>query len=143
MKLDKPFCVPYVTTQSAKEAYDSVMADVGCNYPRYDSYDERMIKDVLDRTTTYKGSKTGLPGIIDSQKDCGGWPQIKGGEAPADSDHDGMPDAWESANGLNPNDPADANGDSVGDGYTNLERYLNGIPASKTAAAAAPAATQP
>ena len=128
MRLDKPFCVPYVTTQSAKEAYESVMADVGCNYPKYDSYDARMVKDVLERKATYKGSKTGIPGIIDSQKDvAGGWPELKGGEAPADADHDGMPDSWETANGLSPSDPADANGDSVGDGYTNLERYLNSI----------------
>jgi len=44
-----------------------------------------------------------------------------------DSDHDGIPDEWEKAHGLNPNDPADANGDYNGDGYTNLEKYLNSL----------------
>ena len=61
----------------------------------------------------------------------GGWPVLKSGDGPADGDHDGMPDAYESANGLSPTDPADANGDSVGDGYTNLERYLNSIVTAK------------
>ncbi|MCF0208668.1 MAG: polysaccharide lyase, partial [Bacteroidaceae bacterium] len=41
---------------------------------------------------------------------------------------DGMPDAWEKMNRLNPNDPSDANGDCTGDGYTNIEKYINGIP---------------
>ena len=43
------------------------------------------------------------------------------------TDGDGMPDDWETANGLNPNDPSDANGDCTGDGYTNIEKYINGI----------------
>ena len=123
MKLQEPFCESFVTTQSAKEAYESVMADVGCNYPKYDAVDARTIKDVLNRSFTYKGSKTGTPGIIDSQKDVGGWPELKGGEAPIDSDHDGMPDEWEKTNKLNPNDPSDG-AKARDDGYTNLEHYL-------------------
>lgn len=47
-----------------------------------------------------------------------------------DTDGDGMPDEWEKANGLNPNDASDANGDCNGDGYTNIEKYINGIPTS-------------
>ena len=46
---------------------------------------------------------------------------------PVDSDHDGIPDDWEKAHGLNPNDPSDANKDLNGDGYTNLEKYLNSL----------------
>ena len=56
-----------------------------------------------------------------------GYVELKGGEAPADTDHDGMPDAWEQANKLDPSNPADGNRDDFGDGYTNLERYLNSI----------------
>src|SRR5205823_6100535 len=104
---------------SAQDAYKSVMADVGCNYPHYDAYDTTMIKDVLDRSFTYKGSKTGIPGIIDSQKDCGGWPELKNGNPPQDSDHDGIPDDWETAHGLNPTDASDGAKEN-GDGYTNL-----------------------
>lgn len=65
-------------------------------------------------------------GIIDSQNDVGGWPELKSTPAPADSDHDGMPDQWETTNGLNPNDPEDGN-QVAPDGYTMPEHYLNGI----------------
>ncbi|HEY7088797.1 MAG TPA: hypothetical protein VH518_11950 [Tepidisphaeraceae bacterium] len=135
IKLDKPFCDPHITVETAKEAYESVMADVGANYPHLDAVDARIIKDVTNRSFTYKGSRSGLPGIIDSQKDSGGFPQLKGGDAPVDSDHDGMPDAWESQHHLNPNDPADGNADSTGDGYTNLEKYLNELVAAPSKAA--------
>jgi hypothetical protein len=128
MKLDKPFCEPHITVQSAEEAYKSVIADVGPNYPKLDSIDTRAIHDTVNRTTTFKGSKTGLPGIIDSQRDVGIYPDLKGGEAPADTDHDGMSDVWETSHALIPTDPSDGAKDSVGDGYTNLERYLNSIP---------------
>ncbi len=56
----------------------------------------------------------------------GGWPEYKG-KPYKDTDGDGMPDEWEIANGLNPNDPSDANKDCTGDGYTNIEKYINGI----------------
>jgi len=53
-------------------------------------------------------------------------PSLQSGTAPVDSDRDGMPDAWENANGLNPNDANDRNNtDSIG--YTMLENYLNSI----------------
>ncbi|HEY4328536.1 MAG TPA: hypothetical protein VGN88_02280, partial [Phycisphaerae bacterium] len=70
-------------------------------------------------------------GIIQSQTDVGGWPVLKSSEPPVDSDHDGIPDWWEKKYGLNPNDPSDAAKDSNGDGYTNLEKYLNGIDPTK------------
>jgi hypothetical protein len=140
MKLTKAFCEPHITVHSAKEAYESVIADVGANFPRLDAIDARTLKDVKRRGFSYKGSKTGLPGIPDSVKDVGGYVELKSGEAPADGDHDGMPDAWEQANKLNPNDPADGNRDNVGDGYTNLERYLDSIVTAPPAARAVPAA---
>jgi hypothetical protein len=46
-----------------------------------------------------------------------------------DTDGDGMPDYWELEHGLNPNDPSDRNGDYSGDGYSNLEKYLNELAA--------------
>jgi len=57
----------------------------------------------------------------------GGWPEYRAGTALKDSDDDGMPDDWEIKNHLNPNDPSDASIDRNGDGYTNIEDYLNGI----------------
>jgi hypothetical protein len=67
-------------------------------------------------------------GIITDPRQMGGYPTYRDWQPYKDSDLDGMPDEWELANGLNPNDPADANGDLNGDGYTNIEKYINGIP---------------
>ena len=67
-------------------------------------------------------------GIITDPRQMGGYPQYGEWQPYKDTDQDGMPDEWELANGLNPNDPADANGDLNGDGYTNIEKYINAIP---------------
>jgi hypothetical protein len=64
--------------------------------------------------------------IINTTEEVGGWPELKSSPAPADSDNDGMPDDWETTRGLNPK-LADNNGDRDGDGYTNLEEYLNAL----------------
>jgi hypothetical protein len=76
--------------------------------------------DALDRAGGGKG-------IIDSQQAVGGWPELRSAPAPIDSDHDGMPDDWERKHGLDPNDPADGASVANGDGYTNLEDYLNSL----------------
>ena len=62
----------------------------------------------------------------DHPSDYGGIPNLAAGTACADTDRDGMPDAYESRVGLDPNDPSDAAMDADGDGYTNVEEYLNG-----------------
>ena len=67
-------------------------------------------------------------GIITDPRQMGGYPEYKAWEPYVDTDNDGMPDAWEKANGLNPNDPSDATKDCNGDGYTNIEKYINAIP---------------
>ena len=64
--------------------------------------------------------------IIDSQAQVGGWPTLKTASPPADSDHDGMTDAWETRHGFNPRDASDGPTDKDRDGYTNLEEHLNG-----------------
>jgi hypothetical protein len=74
-------------------------------------------------------SQYGVP--VDCTKNAGGWPILAYGTPPADSDHDGMPDAWELAVCLNPNDPADRNSDRDSDGYTNIEEYLNWLPSGE------------
>ena len=61
----------------------------------------------------------------------GGWPEYKSAPPDLDSDGDGIPDWWEIKYGLNPHDPADAAQDKNGDGYTNLEKYLNGLDPAK------------
>lgn len=119
----------YVNTETAEECYESVLAKVGANYPKLDYLDSRYVEETRNTTYTYKGSKDGYPGIIDSQEDVGGYPNetnFKGGEAALDTDHDGMPDEWELKHGLNPNDYSDASQIYLSDeGYTNIELYLN------------------
>lgn len=129
VRSDKPFFESYVNTQSADDAYKSVIAAAGANFPKYDYLDSRYLKEVSNGTYTYTGSKAGLKGIIDSQNDVGGYPNnsnFKGGTAPADSDHDGMSDVWEKEHGLDPNDASDGSIVSLSaDDYTNVEMYLN------------------
>jgi hypothetical protein len=121
-----PWFEPFVKTHSAAEAYTNVLADVGCNRPALDEHDARVIAEVRAGTAQFKGSTTGLPGLPDKQEDVGGWENYPVERRPAnwDTDHDGMPDEWERARGLNPSDPRDGNADRDGDGYTNLEEYL-------------------
>jgi pectate lyase len=124
-RVDAPHPSAPVTTQTAEEAYKLVLANVGAVLPKRDSVDSRIIQEVKSGTATYGGIRGAGSGIIDSQTQVGGWPVLRSAPAPPDSDHDGMPDEWEIENGLNPADPVDRNGDRNGDGYTNLENYLN------------------
>jgi pectate lyase len=108
-----------ITQHGAEEAYELVLEYAGANLPRRDPVDLRVLEAVRTGKVTFKA------GIIDSPADVGGWPAYRGA-AEVDSDGDGMPDWWEKKYGLNPNDPSDAAQDRDGDGYTNLEEYLNG-----------------
>ena len=105
-----------ITSDTADNAYTNVLAGAGATKPSRDAVDTRIVNNV----NNHDGS------IINSQDDVGGWPTLAAGSAPTDTDGDGMPDAWESANGTNPN-VADNNGDLDGDGYTNLEEYINSL----------------
>ena len=132
VRLTTPWPAMAINQQTAQDAYTSVLAHVGCSKPVRDSVDARIINEVSTGTATY-----GDRGIIQSQSEVGGWPTLNSSTAPTDTDHDGMPDSWETAHGSNPNDAADRNGDLDGDGYTNLEEYLNelgafGTPPSNT-----------
>jgi predicted ribosomally synthesized peptide with SipW-like signal peptide len=129
--VDAPFFASFITTQPARVAYKYVLSDVGCNQPALDDHDTRVIREARDGTFTYRGSVSGLAGMPDTQADVGGWEAYSElyRAADWDSDHDGLPDWWERIAGTNPNSPAadfsDANADLDGDGYTNLEDYLN------------------
>jgi hypothetical protein len=120
------FDITYVTTHSAEVAYKKVLSFAGASLIR-DDVDVRIVKDVKDGTFTANGSNGSINGIIDSQQDVGGWPQLSTGESPLDSDGDGMPDAWEIANGLDPNDSSDSRKYNLSAEYTNLEVYLNSL----------------
>jgi hypothetical protein len=112
---DTPFAAPPVKTVSAKDAIELVLAIVGASLPVRDAVDARLVNHV--RTRTGK--------LIDSQSEVGGWPELKSVPLHADTDNDGIPDAWETTHGLDPKDPADAN--YLVGGYTNVERYLNSL----------------
>ncbi len=124
VRAEGPLFEPFVKTQPVKELLEHVLADVGATRPRSDAVDRRIIADVRKRGHTFTGSKGRLPGIIDSQADAGGWPEYQTAPAPPDTDHDGIPDEWEKAHGLDPRDAADGAGVAA-DGYTNLEHYIN------------------
>ena len=114
-RLDKPLPVPPVTTQSPNDAYESVLKYAGCTRPGRDVQDDRIVNEV----------RNGTGHSVDSQKDVGGWPTYASAAPPADADHDAMPDAWEKRYGFNPKDPSDGPKDLDGDGYTNVEEFLN------------------
>lgn len=111
----QPFPTPSVTTTSAREAFEAVLANAGAIRPARDAVDQRIVEQ----------ARRGTGRIIDSPGQVGGWPEYRTAPSPRDTDRDGMPDDWEKARGLDPNRPADAAGDRDGDGYTNLEEFLN------------------
>ncbi len=125
-KMTEPFAIAPVITQTAEECYPIVLENVGCNFPIRDIHDTRVIEEARTGTATYGGAWGAGLGIIDTQAEVGGWPELNSLPASDDSDHDGMPDEWETANGLNPDNAADRN--TIGDdGYTMLEVYLNSL----------------
>jgi pectate lyase len=107
---------PY--TQNAQKAYETNLRYAGCSHIR-DSVDERIIKNIA----------TGKGNLIDSQDEVGGWDSYPEAYRPDDwdIDRDGIPCVWEKKHGLDPRDPDDRNRDMDGDGYTNLEEYINSL----------------
>ena len=132
IKMDNPAPTGEVTTHSAAEAFSKVLAYGGASLYR-DEIDARYMEEAKTGTAQYNGSITQSPGIIDKVSDVNGYTESTFGTAsrPADfdTDKDGIPDAWELANGLNPNDDSDALTYSLdGKGYyTNLEVYANSL----------------
>jgi pectate lyase len=112
-----PFLFDISTEHSASEAYQAVLQLAGASLPIRDTIDKRIIHEAETGTATFGGITYGAgKGIIDTQDDVGGWPQLFSAPAPSDGDHDGMSDQWETENGLNPASAADRNGDSDADG---------------------------
>lgn len=140
------FPAPPVTTTSAQQAYLDVLANAGARVPMMDAVDRRVIEEVkhgegkiidcvsanelrspIDcstrvHLTSADYTKYGINDPLDAQ----GWPIFDAGTPPQDSDQDGMPDSWETQHGLNPNTDDSAQ-DRNGDGYTNIEEYINGL----------------
>jgi pectate lyase len=118
-KVDEP-ALPLsgITISTPNEIYETILNRAGANYPHYDAVDTRIIQDVKNNSGE----------IIDSQTEVGGWPEYQEGEPPVDSDNDGMPDAWELTNKLDPADSLDAYETNLSEeGYMNLEVYINSL----------------
>ena len=105
-----------VTTTSPEQAKGAVLASAGAGIPQRDTIDRRLVHDVL--------SGTGHSIATTAEQPEGAWPVLHSLPAPVDDDHDGMPNDWELARNLNPDDPSDRNNIGQG-GYTQLEVYLN------------------
>ena len=121
--VSSPFGAPAISTQEASVAHEALLQNAGARLPRRDAVDAAVVQSMVDGTAL----------IIDDPSEMGGWPTLASGTAPSDTDNDGMPDAFEQANGLNPNSASDANQTSLSrtftgvDGYTNIEVYINSL----------------
>lgn len=108
------FFPSHITEQPSTEAYKRVLSDSGASQPTLDDHDARIIQETVDGTTTYEGSVTGKPGLIDNEDDAGGleeFPTVSR-SASWDADDNGIADWWDGSTGDD-------------DGYTVLEGYLN------------------
>jgi hypothetical protein len=116
-----PFKTTPVNEDLATKAYSKVLSLAGASLVR-DAIDKRVVNDVKSGKATFKGSVDGLPGIIDSQQDVGGWIEYKSALAPIDTDADGIPDGW-----LAKKYPGKTANQTDKSGYTYLEVYLNSL----------------
>ena len=145
IKWHEPLPMPQFPIMTAKESFDYVIANAGATLPRRDPVDVRVTTQVrtgkinpLDnvKLPEKQFEHRRLPidsyknGIITDISQVGGYPEYKGTPYP-DSDDDGMPNDWEVKYGLNPKDPSDARKDMSGDGYSNIEKFINGIDPKK------------
>lgn len=106
-----------LTITDAWKAKEDVLAKAGATFPKRDAVDIRVINSVINKSGK----------VINSESEVGGFPTLNSAASPTDSDHDGMPDQWETARGLNYQDGSDGSKDSDGNGFTNLEEYLNSL----------------
>ena len=125
-KATKLFALGPVALQPAQAAYEAVLTGAGATRPRRDTLDQRIVREVRAGTGTIIDVQGHYPHGTPYSVSQRAWPVLKSAPAPADTDHDGMPDAWETAHGLNPNNPADR-ALKAATGYTHLERYLNSL----------------
>ena len=132
IKLDEPTYTGEVTTHTAVTAFNKVLSYAGASLDR-DEVDERYATEAKNGTATYKGSVTKQAGRIDLVSDVNGYTEANfpTGSRPEgfDTDNDGIPDAWETANGLNPNNASDGNTYTLDPKgfYTNIEVYANSL----------------
>ena len=108
-----------VAADPTEQVVDRVLANVGARLPAYDAVDQRLLVEARDLT--------GTPGFGPSIADHEAWPNLPFWSGYEDTDGDGMPDWWERWQGFDPGYSGDGPSDHDGDGYTNLEEYLNSL----------------
>jgi len=141
VRVDKPFPMPPVSIESAQDAFNSVLNGAGATLPRRDAVDERVITEVRTGKVWSEGKEFTLPpmkglaknnvgiagnGIITEPSQVGGYPEYRG-EPIKDLCPDGIPLSWKKKFGLDLNDPGLAQKDLSGDGYTVMDKYLDGL----------------
>jgi hypothetical protein len=148
IRVNEPFPHAPLPMTTAQKAFKAVLANAGATLPRRDPVDERIIKQVrtgkIPPRQIAKGSQEKAAfygyaqkytdelaelvkkGFVTDPSEVGGWPDYRG-RPYKDSDGDGLPDDWEKKHGLNPHDASDATADLNGDGYTNIEDFINGL----------------
>lgn len=145
VRVDKPFPMPPVTIQSAEDAFHSVLDGAGATLPRRDSVDERAVEEARTGKVWSEGKEFTPPpmkglaknnigvagnGIITDISQVGGWPEYKG-KPVKDLCADGIPLSWKKKYGLDVNDSGLAQKDLQGDGYTVMDKYLDGLDPTK------------
>jgi hypothetical protein len=124
--IEKPHEAVPINLQSAKDAYNAVLAQVGASFRR-DTLDQRIIAEVKSRSGRTIDVQGGYPHGTAYELTVTAWPSLKSSVAPIDNDHDGMPDDWEKKNGLDPSNANDNTTYSLDKRYTNIEIYINGL----------------
>jgi hypothetical protein len=147
IRVNEPFKHAPITIQTAAESYEYVLANVGATLPKRDAVDQRVTQmvrtGVVTKTEIAPGSKEKAAavayapkwvnelgelvpkGFITNPSEVGGYPKYAGTPY-KDTDGDGLPDDWEIKYGLDPKNPTDATSDLNGDGYINIEEFING-----------------
>jgi pectate lyase len=126
VKQADPFSSIGIKTQASLDAYESVLQHAGASYKR-DTLDIRIINNVKNRTGRIIDVQGGFLHGTAYELTKTAWPVLISLPSLIDTDKDGMPDEWEKANTLNPQDPSDAIGKTLHRFYTNVEVYLHGL----------------
>jgi len=126
-KVETPFAAEAINTQTATEAYNLVLKNVGAILPKRDTLDQRIINEVKTRTGRMIDVQGGYPHGTDYSLTINAWPTLQSAQPAKDTDSDGMPDSWEEANHLNSRDASDAGKMSAGAVYSNIEKYINSL----------------
>jgi pectate lyase len=121
-----PFEVVDMPIENAAETFLKTIENVGASFKR-DTLDQRIIEDVIKRRGSIIDVQGGYPHGTPFDQTLTAWPTLKVGNLIMDSDHDGIPDAWELLKGLDANNSKDAHYFTLSKGYSNLEVYINSI----------------